>query len=323
MFRNVLLPLVAVTLALLGCRDSAPPASPNPPASPAPAPATPAPGLTATVTTNAAATNRIFTVRGVVEQLKENGRIAVIKHEAIPGYMDAMTMPFTVRKTDDLRNLLPGAVVIFKFVVTPEDSWLEDVALLGGAKLPDTPSVRSFRLVRDVEPLKVGDRMPDYRFTNQLGRAVQLADFNGKAYAFTFLFTKCPMPDYCPRMNRNFTNVVAQLKSRADAPGNWHLLSISFDVGFDTPPVLLNHARQLGYDPQRWSFLTGALIDVDAITEQFGLVFRREAGRIDFDHNLRTVVVDATGRVQDIFTGNAWKPEQLVEALVKAAAAKP
>jgi len=275
------------------------------------------------VRTNAATSNKVFTVKGIVDHLKENGRIAVIKHEAIPEFMEAMTMPFTVKNPADLKNLLPGATVLFRLIVTDDDRWIVDVALLGGVKLPETPALKSFRLVRDVEPLKVGDAMPDYRFTNELGRAVSLSGFKGRPYAFTFIFTRCPLPDFCPRMNQNFSKVATQLKATPNAPTNWHLFSISFDVGFDSPAVLLNHARRYpNYDPQQWSFLTGALIDVDAITEQFGLMFRREAGRIDFDHNMRTVVVDSAGRVQAIISGNTWKPEQLVEELVKAAGAK-
>lgn len=308
------------TLAALAsaCRDAAPPAAPQPPA----AALTNAPAASALLT-NAASSNKVFIVKGIVDHLKENGRIAVIKHEAIPDYMEAMTMPFTVKEPADLRNLLPGATVLFRLVVTEDDSWIQDVALLGGSKLPETPALKSFRLVRDVEPLKVGDAMPDYRFTNELGRAVSFADYKGRPYAFSFIFTRCPLPDFCPRMNQNFSKALTQLKASPAAPTNVHLFSISFDVGFDSPAVLLNYARRhSNYDPQQWSFLTGALIDIDAVTEQFGLVFRRESGRIDFDHNLRTVVVNSAGKIQAILIGNTWKPDELASELVKAAAVK-
>ncbi len=270
-----------------------------------------------------AASPRVFTVKGVVMEQQPAARTVVIKHEAIPDYMPAMTMPFTVRDTNDLRNLIAGATVQFRYHVTDDDSWIDEVALIGGATRPnEMPSRFTFRRVRDVEPLAEGMKMPDYHFTNELGRAFSLGDFKAQALAITFIFTLCPQPDFCPRLSKNFSTAQELLKSRAGGPTNWHLLSLSFDAQHDTPQVLLGYAKLKKYDPERWSFATGALIDIDAITEQFGMTFARQAGTIFFDHNLRTVVVDAAGKIQKIFIGNSWKPEELVEEIVKAAAVK-
>ncbi|MBI3874497.1 MAG: SCO family protein [Verrucomicrobia bacterium] len=266
---------------------------------------------------------RVFTVKGVVMEQRPGARTVVIRHEAIPDYMPAMTMPFTVRDTNDLRNLIASATVQFRYHVTDDDSWIDEVALIGGAPQPEQmPSRFTFRRVRDVEPLAEGMKMPEYHFTNELGRAFSLGDFKGQALAITFIFTLCPQPDFCPRLSKNFSTAQELLKERAGGPTNWHLLSLSFDVQHDTPQVLLGYAKRNHYDPQSWSFATGALIDIDAITEQFGMTFARQAGTIFFDHNLRTVVVDATGKIQKIFTGNTWKPTELVEEMAKAATAK-
>jgi len=149
---------------------------------------------------------------------------------------------------------------------------------------------------------------------------IHLADFQGQALAFTFIFTRCPFPNFCPRMSSNFADAYKQLSSAPDAPKNWRLLSISFDPEHDRPEVLKSYAKKYQYETNHWSFATGALIDIDAITEQFGLMFPREGA--GFNHNLRTVVVDAQGKVQKVFIGNEWKVADLVAEIVKAAAAK-
>jgi protein SCO1/2 len=163
--------------------------------------------------------------------------------------------------------------------------------------------------------------LPEYHFTNQLGQAISTAQFKGQALAITFLFTRCPYPQYCPLLADHFAETQRKLLSMPKAPGNWHLLTISFDPEFDTPEVLRRYAEAHGADTNRWTFATGALIDVTAIGEQFGLVFwNQQAGIIS--HNLRVVVIDPNGRVQRIFKGNDWQPADLVAELVKAAAMK-
>lgn len=264
-----------------------------------------------------------YAVKGIVEEIKPDGRTVIIEHEEIPGYMPAMTMPFTVKNTNELTGVKPRDIVQFRMVVTEDDGWIEQVTRIGFAPPTNAAQLnRTFRPVREVEPLSVGDAMPDYTFTNELGKVVRLADFQGSAYAFTFIFTRCPFPIYCPRMAENFQSAARQLKADRAVPTNWHLLSITFDVDYDTPERLRAYAQRYGYDPTRWSFLTGALIDIDAITEQFGLVFPRTETGIGFDHNLRTVVVDATGRVHRILLGNEWKPEEFTAALKEAASVK-
>lgn len=266
-------------------------------------------------------TTQIFSVKGVVKELQPAGRTVVIKHEKIGDYMPAMTMPFETRDTNELAGLKPGDEVSFRLLVTQKDSWVDQIAKTGSTNITEPPA-ETFRRVRLVEPLNVGDAMPDYPFTNELGAAIHLSDFKGQALAFTFIYTRCPLPNFCPRMSENFSEAARKLAAMPDAPKNWHLLSISFDPGYDRPEVLKNYARRYQPDTNHWDFATGALIDIDAITEQFGLMFPREGGGFIFNHNLRTVVVDARGKVQKVFTGNQWKADELVEEMVKAAAAK-
>jgi protein SCO1/2 len=281
----------------------------------------PSPVTNAAPEAHAPANRQVFEVTGVIQELKPQEKTVVIKHEKIPGYMEAMTMPFRIRETNELGGLQPGDPVAFRMIVTPDEGWIERLTRIERAPSTELPSIQSFRRVRDVEPLKVGDRMPDYRFTNELGRVISLGDFKGSALALTFIFTRCPFPDFCPRMSSHFQEAYQKLLGRSDAPTNWHMLSISFDPAFDTPQVLKAYGKRYQHDPQRWDFATGSLIDIDAITEQFGLAFARQG--VNWDHNLRTVVIDADGKIQRILIGNTWTPEELLAEIVTAAKVTP
>lgn len=265
---------------------------------------------------------QIFQVKGTVMELRPAEKSVRIKHEEIPGYMAAMTMPFDVRDTNELAGLEAGDTVSFRMMVTDTDGWIDQITRLNVTRSNILPTTGPFRFVRDVDPLNIGDPLPEYHFTNQLGQAVSLSQFRGQALAITFIFTRCPFPTFCPLMAGNFEKVQQQLLATPNAPTNWHLLTISFDPEWDTPPRLKAFAERYHYDPRHWSFLTGELIDITAITEQFGQQFWREGPDQSISHNLRTVVVDARGRVQANIRENKWKPEELVAEILKAAAVK-
>jgi protein SCO1/2 len=165
----------------------------------------------------------------------------------------------------------------------------------------------------------VGDPLPDYRFTNELGGPVWLHDFHGQALAITFVFTRCPYPTFCPRMSDLFADTLARLAGDPQAPANFHFLTVSFDPDYDTPDRLQQYAELHHYNPQRWSFLTGQLIDITALADAFGMEFWHDGATLN--HNLRTAVVDANGRVQTVLTGNSWTAETLAAEMVKAARA--
>ena len=267
---------------------------------------------------------QVFQVKGVVKEVLPASKQVKIDHEKIPNYMAAMTMTFDVKDPNELAGILPGDTVSFRMVVKEKDGWIDHIKKNGSTTPILTAAPEDFRRVREVDPLKVGDMMPDYHFTNELGQAVSLSDFKGQALAFTFIFTRCPFPTFCPRMSDNFAAAQKKLKAMPNLSTNWHLLTISFDPGFDTPAVLKSYAKRFQADPQHWSFATGELIDITAITEQFGLLFwkpnpQEPAG---ISHNLRTVVIDAEGRIQKVFTENVWKVDELVAEIAKAAGAK-
>jgi len=267
---------------------------------------------------------QIFSVKGVVKELEPDGKTVRIQHEEIPGYMPAMTMPLEVKNTNELAGLKPGDAVSFRMLVTEKAGWIDQITRVGASNVNvlEPPPRETFRSVREVEPLNIGDPMPDYPFTNTLGQAIHLGQFKGQALGLTFIYTRCPLPNFCPRMSGNFADACKKLAALPDAPRNWHLLSISFDPEFDTPEILKGYARRYNSDTNHWSFASGALIDIDAITEQFGLMFPRDSGGFTFNHNLRTVVVDAQGKVQQVFTGNEWKVDDFIAEMIKAAQAK-
>ncbi len=266
---------------------------------------------------NSAKTNsQIFEVRGVVQEVNPEKKQVTIKHEDIPNYMPAMTMPFDVKTTSELAEIAAGDEVKFRLVVTEDEGWIEDIQKIG-TSTNAVPEHQSVRVVRDVDALQIGDTMPDYTFTNSVGSKVSLSDFKGQALAFTFIFTRCPFPLYCPRMSRNFEETYNKLTAMPNGPTNWHLLSISFDPEFDTPAQLKRYSAAYNPDPKKWDFVTGSMTDIDAITEQFGLLIVYDKGT--YNHKLRTVVVNAAGKIQQIYIGNEWKSEELVEEIIKAA----
>jgi protein SCO1/2 len=289
--------LVMLSLALAGCKPDAPTLESHSGA---------APGAP-----------RTYEVKGTILSLKPEQSAVVIEHEEIPGYMSAMTMPFFVHDTNELAGLIPGEEVRFKMIITQDDAWIEDIEKTGQAKniLPPNAGIR---IVRDVEPLDIGDVLPDYSLTNEFGQRVQLSQYRGKALVLAFLFTRCPLPMYCPLTTRKLAETQEALLARSTGPTNWHLLAVTVDPEFDTPARLKQFGETYHYKPERWSFATGDLTDITALAEQFGLMFWEEGGTIS--HNLRTVVVDADGIIRTNMVGNEWKVETLVAEVVEAAA---
>jgi protein SCO1/2 len=255
-----------------------------------------------------------FTVNGLVKELEPDGKTVVIQHEAIPNYMAAMTMPFEVRDTNDLRGLKPGDAITFHLVVTSNEGWINGITQRQKSPEP-SPAPAVIHISHAVE-LDEGDLLPDYHFTNELGQAVGLGQYKGRVLAFTFFFTSCPYPNFCPRLTSNLAEAAAQLLQMPGAPARWQLLSISFDPKTDTPPRLLAYAKNAHYDPAHWSFLTGDPDQIGELADQFGENYWTEGGSIS--HNFRTAVVDADGRVRKIFQGNNWTSADLVREMVKA-----
>jgi len=158
----------------------------------------------------------------------------------------------------------------------------------------------------------------DYKFTNELGQAVSLNDFHGQALAMTFFYTRCPLPDYCPRLSKNFQEASQKLEAMTNAPANWHFISVSFDTDFDSPEMLKAYGESYAYDPARWSFLTGPPDKIAELARSCGMNFERDGNT--FNHSFRTLIVDAAGRLQMVFPTGGDLSDQIVAQIIKTAA---
>ena len=230
--------------------------------------------------------------------------------------MAAMTMDFSVHDTNALAGLAPGDEITFTLVVTADDDWIENVLRAGKTNVASVSGPPGWHIA---EPeLAVGDPLPDAEFTSELGQKIRFSDFRGRAVAFTFFFTSCPLPEFCPRMNKNFSETRKLLLADTNAPANWQLLSISFDPGIDQPLVLASYAGSYrGLNPNHWLFVAASTNTLAVLAPKVDLHFWREAGSIS--HNLRTVVLDTNGRISRQFDGNDWTPQQLADAIRDAA----
>lgn len=264
------------------------------------------------------ATNQIHTTQGLVREIAPDHHKAVIRHEAIPGYMPAMTMEFNVRNTNELSGISVGDTVTFRLTATEETHWIDQVKKVASptnSVLATTPPITPSQ----TGELKPGDLLPDYELISETGKAIHFSDFRGKAVAFTFIFTRCPLPDYCPRMGNHFAKARELILANTSAPTNWQFLSISFDPDFDKPAVLSSYANFYRKDnADRWMFAAAPMSSLAQLAPRLDLIVNREAGG-SISHNLRTVVLDPQGRIHRQFDGNLWTPAQLAIAVTKAA----
>ncbi len=307
---------------------------------------TPRPAIAGTAAERPAAATQTFDAKGVVKEIRIAELRIVIAHEAIENYMAAMTMPFNVRDPAELAGLSAGDRVSFRLRVTDEESWVEQITRLGATAAPSAgPSLPgAHQAALDAQPpqpaqaerkpMPAEDGRPptgksalqpshprhplmDFPFTNELGERITLGDFRGQALAITFFFTRCPIPDFCPRLSKNFETAARQLSSLPNAPTNWHFLSVSFDTEFDTPAVLRAYAERYHYDPKHWSFLTGPSDKIRELASLSDVTFEKDNGF--FNHNFRTLVIDASGHLRVSFPIGGDLSDALTREMLKAA----
>jgi protein SCO1/2 len=258
-----------------------------------------------------------YAARGTIQKVETPQQTLVIAHQAIPSYMDAMTMPFKVRQPQELKGLQAGDQITFRLSVTETESWIDNIVKFGtgaivqaASTLPVTPGVTA---PSTHHPLL------DYAFTNELGQAVSLHSFAGQALAITFFFTRCPLPEFCPRLSKNFAEASRRLNSMTNAPPNWHFLSVTFDPEFDNPTVLKAYGEKYNYDSNHWSFITGPKDKIAELARMSNVQFEPDGGF--FNHNFRTMIIDASGHLQMVFPTGGDLSEAIVSEMLKAAGA--
>jgi protein SCO1/2 len=259
---------------------------------------------------------RQYTLQGQILSVAADGKEASVKHEEIKGFMAAMTMSYQVRDAKEFAGLKPGDLITSTLVIVSNGAFLKDVRKVGAAPLEQPPdNTLAAPASSGFELLRPGEAAPDAAFVDQDGKPRQFASFKGSTVLVTFIYTKCPMPTFCPMMDRNFAAVQDRLKSDPDLK-NVHLVSVSFDPATDTPAVLKKHAAALGADLARWTFLTGDRDEVDRFAARFGIALTREMDDpTNITHNLRTAIVDSKGALVKAYTGNEWTPEQAIADL--------
>jgi len=256
-----------------------------------------------------------FDLRGVVVSINYQQRRIIIDHEEIPNYMMAMTMPFKVKDTTILYRVQPGDTVQGTLAVSRSESWIEKLAVVSKGEVVEPSSAAADSIFRRV--YKVGETMPDFSFVNQEGRRVRLSDYRGKVVAMTFIYTRCPLPDFCIRMSDHFARVQKSLSADRTLAEKWHLMTISFDPKFDTPPVLKNYGKVYTKDLSTWDFVTDSMKTILDIADGLELVTEDDEGGL-IAHNLRTAVIDKKGALVEVFRGNEWTPQQLKQAMADA-----
>ena len=259
-----------------------------------------------------------YPLKGKVVAVDKAAKKAKIDHEKIEGYMDAMTMEFPVHADWVWDDLAPGSEIKAELVVdstAKEPYWLENIGIVAAAKPGQTapPINENFA--------QTGQEVPDFSLTNQDGKKISLKDFRGKALAITFIYAKCPLPDYCIRMSTNFSDLANQVGSDAELKDKIRLLSISFDPANDTPEKLKSYG--IGYlgkgakpDFTVWQLAVGQDAEVRKIAEFFGLRYEVDPNdKTLINHSLRTAVIGPDGKVTKIFAGNEWTPTDLLREL--------
>jgi protein SCO1/2 len=255
---------------------------------------------------------RRYITRGVVVRADPPGYAdsrVTISHEPIPGYMDAMVMPFAVRPpasaaTGDVK---PGDRVEFRLRVTRKASWIDRLEVISAAR-PDAGLMRS---PSRSSLVAVGTPAPDISLTDHRGREVTLASLRGQAVAVTFIYTRCPLPDYCPRMLANFKEVRARFADRLGK--DLTLLVVTFDPQYDTVETLNAYARAHNADVPGWHFLTGPIAEITRMCEAFGIEFWPEEGLLS--HTLQTAVLDRDGKLAGTIEGTAYSGRQLGDVI--------
>ena len=221
-------------------------------------------------------------------------------------------MSFNVKDTNELKGVGPQQEVQFSLRVLADDAWVENIRVVGYSKEPVVSQGSD-----GVPELKPGELWPDGELLAEDGRLIHFSDFRGQALAFNFFFSRCPLPNYCPLLNRNFAEARKLLSSMSDNRTNYSFLSISFDPEVDAPKNLAVYARTYRDDDARdWLFAAAPYKMLAALPAQLGLIVKRQGANIT--HNLRTVVLDPQGRVYRQFDGNTWTAEELASAMKEA-----
>ena len=265
----------------------------------------------------ASATAKHFTLKGKVVAVNKSKQTATVEHGDIEGYMPAMTMEFPIKDADVFEVLSKDAEIRADLVVDDAQGkfWLENISVVA-APNPNDPA-----LPANENFVQIGKEVPDFTLTNQDDKRISINDFRGKILAITFIYTRCPLPNYCILMSKNFSDLALKAQDDAALKDKIRLLSISFDPAHDTPQVLKKYG--LGYlgkdarpDFTVWQLATGTDKQIKDIAGFFGLRYESDTtDTTQINHSLITVVITPDGKVQKVFSGNEWTSGDLLRTM--------
>lgn len=251
-----------------------------------------------------------YSVEGVVLKSAPQRREVTVSHAAIPGYMDAMVMPLSVRDPALLENVKPGDRVKFRLVVSRKESFIDQLSIVSAARanagLLRTPSASTL--------VPIADPVPEFELIDQHGDRFALSSLRGQVVLVTFIYTRCPLPDYCPLLMTNLSRIKKQYASSLGRKIS--LVTITFDPKYDTSEVLARYGAQYGVDGPGWYLLTGSPEQIQHVTELFGIEFYPDEGMIA--HTLQIAVIDPNGRLFAAIEGKDYSIKQLAD-VVRAA----
>jgi protein SCO1/2 len=257
-----------------------------------------------------------YAMKGIVVGTDPTHGEVTVDTEAIPGFMEAMTMPYKVKDPNVLQDLHPGDHMTGVLLVGDTNSFLDQIVITAQAQ-PDYKPRAQYHVPA------AGDAVPDFRLTNQSGREISFRQFHGKALLVTFIYTRCPLSDYCPRMSRNFAAIDKSLKSDPALYRKTHLLSISFDPAYDSPAVLRSYGEAYtgNYTKEKfahWDFAAPSKADLPKLLEFFD-VGATPGENHTITHSLSTAVIAPDGRVAQWYPTNDWKVEDVLRELKRVA----
>jgi protein SCO1/2 len=250
-----------------------------------------------------------YELKGKVMSVEKDKHLLTVSHEEIKGFMDAMTMPFMVRDEWVFDQAAPGDQITATLVVDETESWLENVVIV---KSNVEPGVKG----SPGAGANTGDQIPDFALVNQNNQPIRTGTYKGKVLLLTFIYTRCPIPEYCTLMSNNFSQIDKELQKQPELYEKTRLLSISIDPDYDTPAVLrsygASHTGRFGDETfSHWAFATGTKEQVKEVAQFFGLQYFPEKDQIL--HGLRTAIIAPDGKVFKVYRDNKWKPEDVLK----------
>jgi protein SCO1/2 len=256
---------------------------------------------------------RHYDTRGVIRGISPDRTTLEIQHENIPDFMPSMTMEFLPRDQKEIANLKLGDAISFLLTVTKNDFWIDHVNKIAREEV----NVRDPKPQGAPEPesprLHEGDSLPHFSLRDENGKPITVETFRGQPLVVTFVFTRCAVPNFCPRMTSQFSELQNSIKAETGIAARTHLLSITLDPAFDTPQILKQYGAHSNEDPAVWSLATGDPKEIDALTQAFSVYRQNEGGTIS--HGLATAMVDGNGTILKIWRGNAWTPDDVIKEL--------